>query len=597
MTHFYGSITTSADADNRPFPAGRASNGSFIWQAVDRGREMRFCVSAGTMAGAVEQNAALFLHGSAASRDRETLPPQKSFAAELLRHYRKHGELPIDRLDGSFTCAVFDSAKRRAILYRNLVGADCVYYAQRRKTLYFGSNLAKLASQLPDELSPNRRMVPVLFRYRTTFGRETLFDDVFRLMPGEILVFDDAGLSVTQRTSFADFEADRIAGASTSDRLEETMARVIRDCAAIDPRTVNLLSGGVDSSYMQAVWNHAIHGVNGRPVSVAATVDHPRTIPDRDYARSAAEFLGTAHREYPANDPYMSYLVAGIAATGELPNHVQTAYFTTLAKELAKSGVESGLCGEGADSLLGTDWCRTLTEAAKIRQIVPTSFLQRTAATVLKTLGSDTRWQAFFYASILDDDRHEFHPLNQAAAYGHRESVQACFRKEEIDFVREYLRELVRRYRIAPDLLSRVHAVAFLVDAVQSTSIWKTIFAEEGIAMRFPFMDSRVLRLATNMAPDWRFSPETTKRAVKEALARYMPREIVDRPKLSWGQPIFEWLAPGGQLRSRVERIGNYDFVPPATLETAKAKPNWFLYSLLCYDVWHKLFIEKADAM
>ena len=43
-----------------------------------------------------------------------------------------------------------------------------------------------------------------------------------------------------------------------------------------------------------------------------------------------------------------------------------------------------------------------------------------------------------------------------------------------------------------------------------------------------------------------------------------------------------------------VEQIGHYDFVDCATLQSSLACPNWFLYSLLCFDLWHKLFIERS---
>jgi hypothetical protein len=69
---------------------------------------------------------------------------------------------------------------------------------------------------------------------------------------------------------------------------------------------------------------------------------------------------------------------------------------------------------------------------------------------------------------------------------------------------------------------------------------------------------------------------------------------LANRTKLGFGQPIFEWLAPGGQLRPWVERIGRYDFVERRAWQSCLARPNWFLYSLLCFDLWHKLFIERS---
>jgi hypothetical protein len=63
------------------------------------------------------------------------------------------------------------------------------------------------------------------------------------------------------------------------------------------------------------------------------------------------------------------------------------------------------------------------------------------------------------------------------------------------------------------------------------------------------------------------------------------------RPKLGFGQPIFEWMRPGGQLRPLIDGIGRYDFVDPAAFAQSHSRPGWFLYSLLCFDIWYRAFI------
>src|SRR5262249_39836873 len=82
------------------------------------------------------------------------------------------------------------------------------------------------------------------------------------------------------------------------------------------------------------------------------------------------------------------------------------------------------------------------------------------------------------------------------------------------------------------------------------------------------------------------------KHLLKAALARHAAAELAHRPKLGFGQPILEWLAPSGQLRPLVERIGAHEFLGGDAFRAALARPGWFLSNLLCYDVWHKLFIE-----
>jgi len=100
--------------------------------------------------------------------------------------------------------------------------------------------------------------------------------------------------------------------------------------------------------------------------------------------------------------------------------------------------------------------------------------------------------------------------------------------------------------------------------------------------------------LALNLAPEVRYPFRRPKDLLKKALARLAPPELATRTKLGFGQPIFEWLAPGGLLRPLVQRIDHHDFVDRQSLQRSLAAPNWFLYSLLCYDLWHKLYIERS---
>jgi hypothetical protein len=101
-----------------------------------------------------------------------------------------------------------------------------------------------------------------------------------------------------------------------------------------------------------------------------------------------------------------------------------------------------------------------------------------------------------------------------------------------------------------------------------------------------------MVRLAFAIPPSRRFPYRRPKDLLKQALVRHVGKELAYRFKLGFGQPVFEWMAPGGQLRPWVERIGHYDFVPAAVRTAAMERPSWFLYSLLCFDLWHKLFIE-----
>jgi len=62
---------------------------------------------------------------------------------------------------------------------------------------------------------------------------------------------------------------------------------------------------------------------------------------------------------------------------------------------------------------------------------------------------------------------------------------------------------------------------------------------------------------------------------------------VVNRPKLGFGQPIFEWLSPGGPLRERAEAIRTFDWFSETTKRDLLQKTNWVLWTMLCYDIWY----------
>ena len=536
----------------------------------------------------------LLLRGYARPANASGPPDLERVAEEVRCHYLEHGDLAVEGLEGSFTLALLDGQARRVLLYRNLVGSGFTYYHVGPDGLLFGSNLADLVDVAADAPRPNRDALPALFLYRCVPGRETLFEDFYRLLPGEQVRYDQRGLARVQRQTLADLRGPAPSGPDALEDLEDTAARILADCAALRPGAANLLSGGVDSSYLQAVWNRVVAADEALPPSFSVSVDHPRSWADTDYAMTASRALGTRHVLVPADGPYAVYLLDALASSAEPPNHVQSAYFGHLARSMLARGATTGLCGEGADSLFGLGLANQLHNAGVVRALVPSSLLRRAGAALCRALRRPLLGATFRLADRLDDLAWREHPVNQVAAFADWQAAEACFGAAAVAGAAAGRRALLDRYAVPDDPMERLHAAGFLGEAMDSASMWTTLFNRAGGDLLCPFLDSRMLRLALNLPAVVRFRFRRPKDLLKRALARQAPAELAHRGKLGFGQPIFEWLAPGGQLRPLVDRIAPYDFVDGPTLARVRARPSWFLYSLLCYDLWHKLFIDRS---
>jgi asparagine synthase (glutamine-hydrolysing) len=530
---------------------------------------------------------ALLVRGYA--RSSEGPLDQNRVARYLHEEYCRTGELAVQGLDGAFTLALLDSRAERVLLYRNLIGTGFTYYQASAQGLLFAGNLTELLPHLPSP-RPNREVLPSFFLYRCVPGRETMFEGVERLLPGEQLCWEAGQLQRTQRQTFASFKGAAIPAKEALERTDATMTAILHDMESHRPGLVNLLSGGVDSSYIQAIYNQEIYKDENLPMSYCIAVDHPMTWIDTDYAITASMAIGTQHRLAPADGPYIGYLTETLQATAEPLNHVQSAYFGTLARQMAEDGVRAGLCGEGADSLFGVGLANKLQNAAVVEKVLPIPPLRRLAAGAAGLLGWDSLRRTLDRAGKRYDETDPDHPINQVACFTDRKIALRCFGEQAIRDAEAKRRALLDQYEVGSDPLDRLHATGFLGEAMDSAGLWATLFQRAGVDLLCPFLDSRMIRLALNLPPHLRYTFRRPKALLKAALAQRVTPEIAYRVKLGFGQPIFEWLRTGGQLSGPVSRIRGHGFLAPG----AVGGPNWFSYSALCYDVWHRTFIDAS---
>jgi asparagine synthase (glutamine-hydrolysing) len=524
------------------------------------------------------------------------LPPSSVELAALIRHhYIKHGEFPVDRFEGSFLAVIVDGRSGRVLLFRNLVGGSNIYYTETRGGIVFSSNLAALIDALGGDVRPNLEALPAYFLFRYVPGRETLAEGVYRLMPGEQLMFDGRGLSCVQRQTLADFEASS-SGQGFPATVDEAMASVLLAWADTDPRAANLLSGGVDSSYIQAVWRRVRLKGDVPPRTFTVSLDHPITRDDDHYAISAARMLGADHTLIRVDEPFSVYLLETIASTGEPLNHAQCAYFNHLARAMSAQGFATGLCGEGADGLFGVGSATTIQYARMFERLVPARVLRRLGSRLAAALGRTTIQAAFDLAGRVDDLEHLEHPANQISAFTEWPMVTACFGAQAVAAGAARRRLLLEQYGVPREPLQQLHASGFLGEAIDSAALWTTIFNANGVELACPFLDSRVLRATLSLDVRERFPFRRPKDVLRRSLVREGLAELAYREKRGFGQPVLEWMKPEGALRPLIDRIGEYGFLPRHVLRRSRETPGWFLYNLLCYDIWYKYFIERSLA-
>ena len=342
------------------------------------------------------------------------------------------------------------------------------------------------------------------------------------------------------------------------------MAEVVGTMMTIAPEAAGLLSGGVDSTYIQAHSNRLCRFRNssGKPGRRRLAG------PSRGCTGSGVCLIGGPPVGYQPlvgpPDGARSATNDGNALGGRRNAESRAVVLLrSLARRvMAENGISAGLCGEGADELFGNEDAALLQCSGGLRQRVPTRALRWLGQRASKVFRHGHASHTFRLSNVLGDEGDVDHPLNSAAAFTKFASVARCFGREAVAALQRR-RSILDRYRVPEDALGlqRVLAIGYLAEAVNTAAYWNQVASQSGVELLCPFMDSRIVRAALNIRVDARFVAGSPKEVLKMALARHVPEEFARRPKRGFGQPIFEWLADGGPSAGAVDMIGDYGFV------------------------------------
>ncbi len=279
----------------------------------------------------------------------------------ILQAYLAWGEAFVERLEGMFAIAIWDTAARSLLLVRDRLGVKPLFYARTAGGLVFGSEIrAVLASgAVAKDLSPEAAWD--FFSYGYVPTPATIYRDVRKLPPATMLKFSGGEFETNQYWQ-ANFEALGDGREVAERKIRELIDQSVESYLVADVPTGSYLSGGVDSSIVTqraadifhtartGGESHRLGGGNLHTFTIGFDVQEHSEV---DFARQAAAEYGTDHNEmivsrqmaHMCDDAIIDMFDEPFAASSTIP--------MTFLAEMARRKVTVALCGEGGDETFG----------------------------------------------------------------------------------------------------------------------------------------------------------------------------------------------------------------------------------------------------
>jgi asparagine synthase (glutamine-hydrolysing) len=532
-----------------------------------------------------------------------------------IEHWGVHEML--DRCNGMFAFALWDRHERTLTLARDRLGEKPLYYGRAGSHLVCASELRAIRRHPLLVERIDRAALAAYLRYGYVPAPSSIIEGVAKLGPGELLTIrpgEHDRLRPTPYWSLSEIaragRAARAGGATPDEQelqaeLHELLCDAVRLRLAADVPLGAFLSGGIDSSTLVALMRRA----GAERVRTFSVGFEDPAFDEAGHAAAVAAHLETEHTELRVSAGDALAEVPRLAAACDEPFADPALLPTLLVARLARRDVTVAFAGDGGDELFGGypryRWAELLRRA--LHWMPPGARRGLAVAGRRAPAGPANRLGA-----LLGSAEHE---LAGDRLLKLAELAAPRARDERLRDPARLYERLVSCWLDPPvrgggsgvnpaftalagladtDMYGRmtlVDSLTYLPDDIL-TKVDRATMAVS-LEARVPLLDHRVVELAWRMQP----AQGLAKQPLREILYRYVPRELVDRPKRGFAVPLAQWLR--GPLRPWAEelleprRLAAQGHLDPTVVarhwrEHLSGARNWHrrIWPILLYQSW-----------
>lgn len=529
-------------------------------------------------------------------------------------------EKAIKRFNGMFAIALWDKKERSLTLIRDRLGIKPVYYGWFGRTFLFGSELKALRIHPAFQGEINRDALASYLRYNYVPAPQSIYKGVHKLPPGcyltirvdqafqqqKIIAYWNAR-EVVERGQVDPFKGDEQEAISS---LDDLLRNSIQLRMIADVPLGAFLSGGVDSSSVVAL----MQSQSDIPVKTFSIGFHEHGYNEAHHAKDVAEHLGTDHTELYVTPQETRQVIPLLPELYDEPFADSSQIPTYLVSQLARRHVTVSLSGDGGDELFGgynryfmtrKIWKRLGWLPLGARKMIARGMMVVPSVAWSGIFQLAGRFSPDFRDFPIPDDKAQ--KLADVIAIPSPEAIYhdlvSHWKNPESIVLgsKEPQTLLLDRSRWA-DVSTLTEQMMYLdlMTYLPDDILVKLDRASMGVSLeaRAPFLDDHmVVEFVSRLPLQMKIRNGAGKWILRQVLYQYVPKEMIERPKMGFGVPIDHWLR--GPLQdwaeeylneSRLLRDGYFDPKPirQKWIEHTSGKRNWqyYLWDILMFQSW-----------
>jgi len=528
----------------------------------------------------------------------------------ILKSYHKWGIDFIQKLIGMFSIVIYDKNKNKILMIRDRAGVKPFYYYEKNDIFLFSSELKAFHEHPNFEKEIDYNGLASFFRYGYILAPYTIFKDTYKLEAGHYIDYD---LSLNQKSIIKYWDVYEyynkpkldISEEEAITKIEELLTSSFKYRMVADVPVGVYLSGGYDSTAVTAL----LQKDSNKKLKTFTIGFEAKEFNEANLAKKYSEILGTEHYEYIATEQDAIDIIPTLADIYDEPFGDSSAIPTILVSQIAKKEVSVVLSADGSDEIFGGYnkhhtvplLCKKFNNLSKYIRILNFTrpVFQNSLTNKLNLLPNYKNKVNKFYDMLNQNSLEDI--FNRSNYYLTDDEIKLLI-SSEFSILNNF--NTMKDIDDKNDSTSKILGVdykTYMVDDILTKVDRATMSVSlEG---REPFLDHRIVEFVAQLPISLKYKDNTSKYLLKQIVHKYIPKEIIDKPKKGFSIPIEDWY--NSKLKKyfmnylnkeSIEEIGvlNYAFVEEILHryengETYLIKNIWFIF---IFQQWAKRWLK-----
>jgi asparagine synthase (glutamine-hydrolysing) len=484
---------------------------------------------------------------------------------------------------GMFSFAYLDLECNKLILARDRFGEKPLYWGWQNDKFYFASELSSISCNPYFKSKINRSALNQLVRYNYIPAPNSIFQNIFKLLPGHFLSIDFNQPDIEHRSKPYWSLIDKVSELKSQNKnitkkdalklLDDKLSQVIKNQMLSDVPIGAFLSGGIDSSMIASLMQKN----SITPIKTYTIGFSNLKFNEAVYAKDIANHIGTQHNELYINDLDVINLVSKMPFYYSEPFADSSQIPTFLLCEMVSKHVKVALSGDAGDELFGGYNQYLFTPKLwRIANIVPFNIRKLSSKLLNHFDFSNKKIEKIIQ---LLPAKNEIDFYKRMVSHWNDPDKIVLESDESYSYLNNFVK-LNNNFSYQENLMI-FDSLSYLTDDIL-VKVDRAAMANS-LETRVPFLDHEFFELVWSLPLNLKIQNNSGKKILKELLEKYVPKNLIDRPKQGFALPLGQWLR--GPLRDWADEL----------LSNKRLIDEGYFNSVIIRRVWNEHLSGKKD--